>query len=179
VFGPAEGAVFAAPATVQISVTYGGDPGCTATNLAVYAGPILVTNLAGVAVPPPGISQTYATPPLGPGSYSLYSVIHAGYGSNSEFPQFLFTGATQSIPINITVVDPIDITLTPPAIANDQLTFQYTANPGLSYAVQTSTNFKDWQTTGTTKPTSSPALFTQPITNATPTYYRVQRLPNP
>jgi hypothetical protein len=170
--GPADGAVFASPATVQITASYGGDPGCNATNFAVFVGSILVAN----EVPSPGVPRTYLTPPLGPGAYSLYSVAHAGYGSGS---QFLFTGATQSIPINITVVDPVNISVTPPIIANSQLTFQYTVNPGLSYVVQQSIDLQSWQGIETNKPTSSPALFSRPLPNSPSGYYRVERIPNP
>jgi hypothetical protein len=168
VYGPKDGAVYAAPATIQVNVSFGADPGYAATNLKLYADKILIADETPSG---PGTPHSYQTPPLGPGKYPLYSIIHGGYGS-------CMTEA-QSIPINITVVDPIDIALTSPAIANGQLTFQYTANPGLSYSIETSTNLKDWQTIDTTKPTTSPALFTQPLNSATPTFYRIQRLPNP
>lgn len=174
--GLADGAVFAAPATIQIIARYGGDPGCTATNFAVYAGPTLIANLVGAEIPYPGMFRTFTTPPLGAGKYALYSVAHAGYGSSS---QFLFTGATQSIPINVTVVEPTDISLALPTVANGNLTFQYTVNAGLSYGIQSSTNFTDWRTTTTNKPTSSPATYTERLANNPGTYYRVQRLPNP
>jgi hypothetical protein len=175
-WGPVDGAIYAAPATIQINASYGGDPGCTATNFAVYAGPIVVANLNGNEVPLAGFPRTFLTPALGPGQYSIYSLVDAGYGSGA---QFLSTGRIQSNPINITVVDPVDIALTPAAIANGQLTFQYTANPGLAYTVQTSTNLINWQPIETNKPTSSPALSSRPLTDGSSGFYRVERLPNP
>lgn len=176
VSGPAQGAVFAAPATIRIGAGFGGDPGVVATNLAVYAGSILVANDASAA---PGVLHKYTTPPLGPGTYSLYAIAHAGYVGYGSQPPFIFTGATQSIPINITVVDPVAISLTPPAVANGQLTFQYTVNPGLTYTIQTSTDLKTWQTIETNTPTSSPALFARAISGDPAAFYQVQRMPNP
>jgi hypothetical protein len=172
VSSPRDGAVFAAPASIKITAGYGGDPGCTATNFAVYAGPVLVTNTLLNA----GTPGSYLTPPLGAGTYSIYSVVHAGYGSG---PQFIFTGATESLPMNITVVDPVEITLTTPSIATGQVSFQYTVNPGLTYTIQTSSDLKTWQTVETNKPTSSPAVFTRAMSADPAVFYQVQLVPNP
>jgi hypothetical protein len=172
VFGPSQGAVFAAPATIQISATYGGDPGCNATNFAVYAGPILVAS----EILHAGEVKTYTTPPLSSGTYALYSVVSAGYGYGEYFT---FTGTTQSIPINIIVVDPIDVSLKTPSVANGQLKFQYAVNPGLTYTIKASSDLKTWQTIETNKPASSPAFFSRSMSGTPATFYQVQRMPNP
>lgn len=172
VFSPS-GSIFAAPATIPIRVGAGSDPGYTTTNLALYVGStMLSTQLTTITIP---FAHTFQTPPLGPGTYLLTGEAN-GYFSG---PQARSTGPIQSLPITITVVDPVNVTLTPPTITNNQLTFQYTVNPGLTYTIQTSTDLKTWQPIETNKPTASPATFTQPLTSAPSTYYQIQRAPNP
>jgi hypothetical protein len=174
VWGPRENTVFAAPATIDVTIGAGSDPGYEATDLSLYLGSTLL------ATKPPSTTlpfrQVFQTPPLSAGTYSLSGEANGAFSGD---PRFNSTGPIRSLPITITVVDPILVTLTPPTITNNQLTFQYTVNPGLTYTIQTSTDLTTWQTIETNKPASSPATFTQPFTSAPATYYQIQRAPNP
>ena len=59
--------------------------------------------------------------------------------------------------------------------------FSYTANAGLSYIVQRSTNLAspDWTILGTNTAGSSSVTFTDLDATVSPGFYRVGRLPNP
>jgi hypothetical protein len=75
-------------------------------------------------------------------------------------------------------------TPTPPnlseaSINNGQFSFSYTADTGVSYVVQSSTNLVDWASLETNVAPGSPVLFTDILDPSGASFYRVGRLPNP
>jgi len=155
---PVDGAVFAAPANVKIGAVAAFASG-PATNVAFFAN----GTLSGSAQSAPfGINAG----DLAAGTYVLTAVATAAGAS-----------ATSSV-VNITVVSPVAITLATPGVTGNQFGFDYTANPGLSYVVQNSSNLVDWVSLVTNVPTGSPVYFTESFVPNGTRYYRVGRMPN-
>jgi len=155
---PAPNAVFAAPANVKISASASVSSG-TVTNVSFFRNSS-----------PLGSSQTapfsITANSLSAGSYGLTAVATAAGVS-----------ATSSV-VNISVVTPVVTSLSGSTETNNQFSFSYTANPGLNYVVQSSSNMLDWTPLATNVPSSNPAFFTNPISRPD-SFYRVGRLPNP
>jgi len=155
---PPSGAVFAAPAIVQVQ--------------AATAMSGLVTNVEflsnGVSLgSDPTAPFSITTGSLAAGPYALTAVATAAGIS-----------ATSSV-VNITVVSPVNILLTAPQVTNNVFSFDYTANPGLRYVVQNSLNLTDWLSVVTNVAAGSPVHYTSPFLPNGARYYRVGRLPNP
>jgi hypothetical protein len=74
---------------------------------------------------------------------------------------------------------PTPASLSGAAINNGQFTFNYTADAGISYVVQSSSNLVDWVPLATNVASSSPVTFTDAANPAGAGFYRVGRLPNP
>ena len=151
--------VFAAPAKVNIGAAT-AVAGGTVTNVEFFA------NLAslGSARSAPFSVTTGA---LTAGQYALTAVETASGIS-----------ATSSV-VNISVVAPVAVTLSSPRITGGQFAFDYTANPGLQYVVQSSSDLVNWRTVATNVPTVNPVHFTDSFTTNSTQYYRVGRMPNP
>ena len=155
----ANGATFAAPLNLRI-----------AANAAVSAGSVTNVQFFGNAA---SLGSAGTTPfsiiasNLSAGPYALTAVATAGGIS-----------ATSAV-VNITVVAPIAMTLTTPVITNGVFAFDYSANPGLSYVVQSSSNLTSWVSLATNMALSNPVHFTDSFVAGAPHYYRVGRLPNP
>jgi hypothetical protein len=64
-------------------------------------------------------------------------------------------------------------------LANNQFTFSYNANPGLTYVVQKSSNLVNWVSLSTNVASSSPVQVTDAFVPANSQYYRVGLAPNP
>jgi len=156
---PADGAVFAAPANVGIAAAAMVANG-SVTNVEFFAN---ATSLGAIQSAPFGITAGN----LAAGPYVLTAVATAAGVS-----------ATSSV-VNITVVSPIAITLSSPGITSSQFAFDYTANPGLSYVVQNSSNLVNWLSLVTNVPTSNSVHFTDNFTPNGARYYRVGRMPSP
>lgn len=159
---PAPGTVFAAPAsvTIQAAVTNGSG---TVTNVEFLVGGSVLANKT---VAP----YSAVTGSLAAGNYTLSAIAMDTDGSSA-------TNAT-----TIGVVTPVAVaisapTKTPPA----NFSFNYTANVGLSYLVQKTTNLlaTQWQTLATNKAAASPVPFTDTNAGGGDTFYRVERMPNP
>ncbi len=72
------------------------------------------------------------------------------------------------------------VNLSGATIKNGQFTFSYTADAGLSYVLQSSSNLVDWVSLVTNVAPGSQVLFTNALDPATSAgFYRVGRLPNP
>ena len=55
----------------------------------------------------------------------------------------------------------------------------YSANPGLLYYLQRSSDLLTWQAIATNQATSNPSLFLDNTASNGPNFYRVQLAPNP
>jgi hypothetical protein len=64
-------------------------------------------------------------------------------------------------------------------VGNGQFTFNYTADVGISYVVQSSTNLLNWVSLATNVASGSPVPFTNAVNPAGIQFYRVARLANP
>jgi hypothetical protein len=155
---PTNGTVFAAPANVKFTVNASVSTG-SVTNVSFFNGGSLL-----------GSSQTspfnFTTGSLGAGSYSVTAVATAAGVS-----------ATSSV-VNVSVVTPVNTSLSAPAAANNQFSFSYNANAGLSYVVESSSNLLNWTPLFTNTAGANSVLFS---TNILPgdAFYRVGRVPNP
>ena len=156
---PPSGAVFAAPANVVIQADAAMSSG-SVTNVAFFGNGL-----------PLGADQaapfSITTGSLGAGGYALTAVATAA-GVRST-----------SCVVNITVVSPVAITLASQQITNGQFAFDHTANPGLSYVVQNSSNLVDWVPVFTNVAASALVHFTEGFSPNLNRYYRVGRQPNP
>jgi hypothetical protein len=77
------------------------------------------------------------------------------------------------------VVTPVAVTLSGPTATNQTFKFTYSANPGLRYVVQTSSNLVNWVPLVTNVAASDPVVFSAGAVTNTSRFYRVGRLPNP
>lgn len=156
---PTEGAVFSSPANVTIRANATVTSG-SVTNVQFFAN-------AGSL----GSKQTapfnFTANGLTTGSYALKAVATAGGIS-----------ATSAV-VNISVVSPVTTSLAAPsATPNNEFSFTYSATPGLTYAVDVSSNLFNWTPLATNVAASNPVSFTNAI-SGDGNYYRVRLLPNP
>jgi hypothetical protein len=156
---PASGAVFAAPASVNLVASTNGSTS-TVTNVQFF------TN--GISL---GARQTLpfslAANNLSAGPYALKAVATASGIS-----------ATSAV-VNVSVVNPVPVFISGVNIISNEFAFDYTASTGLVYIVQSSSNFVDWTALVTNTATASPVPFFDPLTSNTATFFRVGQLPNP
>jgi plastocyanin len=156
---PASGAVFSAPANLEIQSTTSVSSG-QVTNVTFFAG----TTLLGSAQATP---FQIAVSNLVAGSYSLTAVATAGGVS-----------VTSSV-VNVSVVLPVAVSNSAPSVANGQFSFGYNANLGLTYLVQKSFDLVNWSPISTNVASSNPVNFRDTAPLDRWGYYRVGRLPNP
>jgi hypothetical protein len=74
---------------------------------------------------------------------------------------------------------PTPASLSGAGINSGQFTFNYTADAGISYVIQSSSNLVDWTSLATNVASGSTVLFTDAINPSGAGFYRVGRLPNP
>jgi hypothetical protein len=156
---PVNGAVFAAPANVQIQASAGVSSG-TVTNVAFIAN---------------GVS-------IGSDQAAPFSITNSGLAAGAYALTAVATAAgisTTSSAVNISVVSPVDVTLSSPRITNSVFSFDHTANPGLRYVVQNSSNLTDWLSVATNVAAGNPVHYSSPLPPNDSRYFRVGRLPNP
>jgi len=158
---PTNGAVFAAPASLRLNANASVSGG-TVTNVQFFANGI---SLGSVTNAPFNLTSA----PLGTNTYALTAIATAGGIS-----------ATSTPPVNITVVSPVTTMVSPASsIANGKFLFSYSATPGLSYVVQSSSNLSTWLPVITNVPNGSQVLVTNNFNVNGSAYFRVARLPNP
>lgn len=161
---PASGAVFAAPANITIQASASDpDTGDSVTNVQFLVGSTVLTNEATDPF-------TAVTNNLPAGDYTLTAI-----ASDDN-------GATATNSVNISVVTPVPIVISSPSRpSSTNFQFSYTANAGLGYIVQRSTNLlsTDWITLVTNTAVASQVIFSDTNAAASPGFYRVGRLPNP
>jgi plastocyanin len=159
---PVSGAVFAAPANVTIQASASDTDG-TVTNVQFLVGANVVSNKA--AAPFSAVTNNLAA-----GSYTLFAI-----ASDNN-------GATATNQVAISVVTPVSVLLSAPQrVPPGKFRLSYTANTGLSYIVQRSTNLlsPNWTTLVTNTAGSGSINFTDLNATFNPGFYRVGRLPNP
>ena len=160
---PTNGAVFSAPASLTIAADATVD-GSTVTNVSFFSGATLLGSDASAPF-------SFNASNLEAGAYSLSAVATASGISG-----------TSSV-VNITVVAPAAISLTPPSVTNGVFSFSFTTEPGFSYVIQRASslsvsNAPDWISVATNVSFGSQSSFSEPATNSTG-FYRVGLLPNP
>jgi len=159
---PVSGTVFAAPANVTIQAS-ASDPDGTVTNVQFLVGSTVLSN--DDANPFSAVTNNLAA-----GSYTLFAIASDNNGLKN-------TNSTA-----ISVVTPVTVLLSAPQmLAPTNYKFSYTANVGLSYIVQRSTNLlsTNWTTLVTNTAGSGSINFTDLNATVNPGFYRVGRLPNP
>jgi hypothetical protein len=156
---PSSGAVLTAPATLHLSATATAT-GSVVTNVDYFA----AANLLGSATTAPfAVDASVAVA----GTYTLTAVATASGVS-----------ATSGV-VNVTIVSPGPISLSSPLLSSGSFSFSYSADPGLSYVVQSSSDLLSWAAIITNVASSNPATFTDPQVAGPARFYRVGRMPNP
>jgi plastocyanin len=159
---PPNGTVLAAPANVTIQAT-ASDPDGSVTNVQFLFGGNVLTNET---------SAPFATTVnnVAAGSHTLSAIASDNAGAK----------ATNSV--SISVVTPVTVTLSSP-VEQPPATFQfsYSANTGLTYFVQRSTNLSlpGWVSLATNVATNAPVTFVDSNASSPLGFYRVGRKPNP
>lgn len=157
---PVNGAVFAAPANVTIQA-------------AVSAGSTAVTNVQFLTN-----NVVLANEKSGPFSATANSLAAGDYTLSAIAQDSSGLSATNSV--GISVVTPVTVTLTNASkLSGSDFEFSYSANIGLSYVVQRSSDFSTWVSLATNTAGSDPAIFDDPNATNDFDFYRVGRLPNP
>ena len=154
---PTNNSTFVAPASVNLAANATVSGG-TVTNVTYRAG----ASVLGSATTAP-FNVTASNLPAGP--YALTAVATAGGLS------------TTSSVVNFTVISAGSILLSSPQITANQFIFSYTANPGLSYVVQSSSTLSNWTSLSTNIAASSLVTVTNPLAPSGAVNYRVGRLP--
>ena len=160
--GPANGAVFAAPADVTITAN-ATDADDAVTNVQFFSNATLLGSTNGTA---PLFRLTANG--LGASTYALTAVAADAAGLSAT-----------SAPVSISVVAPVAVSNSFPKVANGRFTFQHSANPGLKYVVQNSSNFVNWTPIITNTAASDSVSVTDNFVAGGLRFYRVGRLPNP
>ena len=156
---PVSGSAFAAPAKVKL-LANASFIGGTVTNVSFFNG---ANPLGSVQAAPFNLTASN----LAVGAYSLTAVATAAGLSGT------------SAVVNVSIVNPIAVSISGSQTTNGTFTFRYSANPGLSYAIQTSSNIVNWTPVATNTALTNPAVYSEPLAATTRRYYRVARLPNP
>jgi plastocyanin len=157
---PVNGAVFAAPANVTVQANALDTDG-SVTNVQFFAGDTLVG--ADTIAP-----YSIVASDLAAGSYALRAVAMDNRGLSS----------TEAV-VNISVVSPVSVALSQPVISNGLFQFNYTANAGLRYVIENSSNLANWTAVTTNAASSSNEKFEEVFNVNLLRFYRVGRLPNP
>ena len=106
---------------------------------------------------------------------NIYFSLHLDDWGISDGGGFTYTRST---PTPAAIV-PVSVTLSGATLSASQFSFSYTADAGLSYVVQSSSNLVNWISLSTNVAPSSLVLFTNAANPARATFYRIGRIPNP
>jgi hypothetical protein len=160
---PPNGVTLSAPASFTLAATASDPDGGTVTNVQFFEG---ATSLGNVATSP------YTTPVtnLAAADYTFSAVATDN------------AGLTATNAVTIHVVTPVPIVLSAPQfLPAADFRFDYTANTGLTYIIQRSSNLNsnNWTTISTNVAGGSPVLFDDTTASGNPGFYRVGLLPNP
>jgi hypothetical protein len=156
---PPTNTVFSAPANVKISAAATVSSG-TITNVAFRTNGVI---FASVKASPFSVVASN----LSAGSYALTAIATASGVS-----------ATSAV-VNISVVAPVSVSASLPQVTNGVFGFNFSATPGLSYVVQSSSNFANWISLVTNLAAGNSVRFSEPAAPVGGRFYRVEQLPNP
>ena len=156
---PPSGAVFAAPANVTITANAAASSG-TVTNVGFFTNNIL----AGSVLTAP---FSFTAGNLTAGAHALTAVATASGISAT------------SAAVNVTVVSPVAVSISGAQVNAGQFSFNYTANAGLSYVVQSSSDLENWAPLVTNVAAGSLVPYSNTFTPNGDLFYRVGQLPNP
>jgi plastocyanin len=157
---PPNGATFSAPASFTLAATASDSDG-SVTNVQFFEG---TTSLVNDASSPYSVSVNN----LAAADY-IFSAVATDNG-----------GLETTNAITIHVVTPVPIVIsTPLFLPPSDFQFSYTANAGLSYIVQQSSDLINWTTINTNVAAGSSVLFADSSATGNPGFYRVGLLPNP
>ncbi len=156
---PADGRAFADPVSVKIATAVTNNTAAV-TNVQFFSNGGL---LGAVATAP----FTFITPPLSSGAYTLTAKATDGTGASAT-----------SGPVHISVVTPVAVSNFFPRVTNGQFVFNHTANPGLRYAVENSTNFATWSPVVTNTAVSNSVEVIDAFQVGGLRFYRVGRIPD-
>ena len=157
---PGGGSVFAAPVSVEISVSVTNNTG-SVTNVQFFANGGALGSVTNAPF-------NFTTAPLSFGLYALTAKATASTGLSAT-----------SAPVNISVVTPVAVSNFFPRVTNGQFVFDHTANPGLRYAVENTTNFTAWSPLVTNTAVSNSVEVRDSFQVGSLRFYRVGRVPNP
>jgi hypothetical protein len=152
--------VLSAPATITLAAT-ASDPCGSVTNVQFLQG---TTSLGNVTSSP----YSVVVNSLGAGDYT-FSAVATDNGGLS---------ATNAIVVHVVTPVPVVLSgLQRPSPTSFQ--FSYSANVGLRYVVQRSSDLANFFTLVTNTATSNPMTFLDSVATGPVNFYRVGRLPNP
>ena len=157
---PVSGAVFAAPANVILQAN-AADADGSVTNVQFFRD----TTLLGADT---GAPFSIVASNLAAGSYALKAVAVDNRGLSSA-----------SAVVNISVVTPVALALSPPLLSNGLFQFNYSANAGLRYVIENSSDLASWTAVTTNTASGSNEKFEDAFSVGLLRFYRVGRLPNP
>ena len=156
---PANNTTLAAPASFTIDAS-ASVAGGAVTNVAFFTNGVVLAASSSA----PFVASVSALPA---GDYALAAIATAAGLS-----------ATSSV-VNVSVVNPAPVAIQPPAVSPSQFSFSYSANPGLSYVVQSSTDVMTWTSISTNVANSSTVPFADIFRPNGQVFYRVYLQPNP
>jgi plastocyanin len=157
---PPNDSIFSAPASFTLAAMASDSDG-TVTNVQFLNGASSLGNVT---------SSPYSVPvsSLAAGDYTLSAIATDNNGLS----------ATNSITVQ--VVTPVSIVISGPVfLPPSDFQFSYTANVGLNYIVQQSSDLNNWTSISTNVAAGSPVLFEDTHATGNPGFYRVGLLPNP
>lgn len=154
------GAVFAAPANVTIAANAADSDG-SVTNVQFF-----------------GSANSFGSTTSSPFHITASNLTAGSYALTAKATDNAGASTTSSV-VNITVVSPVGISNFFPRLNNGQFDFDHTANPGLRYVVENSTNLTSWTAVATNMAISNSIHVTDNFTVGGIRFYRVGRLPNP
>jgi plastocyanin len=160
VTNPAAGSVFAAPASIKLSANATSSGG-SVTNVQFFSNG---ASLGSVSSPPFNLT----TGPFGAGSFGLTAKATATTGLSAT-----------SAPVNIFVVTPAAVSNYAARVVDGQFVFEHTANAGLRYAVDRSSNLTSWSAVATNTAASNSVEVMDVFRAGSLLFYRVGRLSNP
>ncbi len=159
---PPDGTTLSAPASFMLAASASASGG-TIANIQFFEG---ATSLGTIA------SAPYSVPVnnLATADYTFSAVATDNGGLM----------ATNAVLIHVITPTPT-VLGAPQFLPPSDFRFNYTANSGLKYIVQRSTDLSSgiWTTINTNQADGSPVIFDDTNAAASPAYYRVGRLPNP